>query len=152
EERQDLARVAQRALRGGAPGLRSLPRRRSRERQREILRRARGRLRAPLAWRRRGRGSAFRAGGEQAFELALELLLGAGDGVALFVEQLLDAPDDFDLAVGVHALARLALGRVQARELGLPVAQDVGLDVERLAGFADLVIELRRPFHLVLFP
>jgi hypothetical protein len=84
--------------------------------------------------------------GERAaiLDLRLQPLLGAGDRVALLVEELLDAPDDPELFLGVDALSRLALARSESFELGLPVAQDVRLDVDGAAGFADAVVELLR--------
>jgi hypothetical protein len=88
-------------------------------------------------WDGAGAGFAQGAGGE----LAFQLLLGAGDGVALVVEELLDAPDDLELFLAVDALPRAALARAQRRKLGLPVAQDVRLDAERFTGLADLVVE-----------
>src|SRR6185503_14712496 len=74
--------------------------------------------------------------------LALELLLRAGDGIALVVEQFLDPADHVELFLGVDPLTGLALARREHRELGLPIAQDVGLDIEGAAGFADLVVQL----------
>lgn len=52
--------------------------------------------------------------------------LGASDGVALFMEQALDAECHFDVAPAVEALAGAAFAGVELGELRLPEAQDVG--------------------------
>src|SRR5881628_26971 len=58
-----------------------------------------------------------------------QLLLRPGDGEAFGVEELLDAQDDVDLALGVEALPASALVRRERGELRLPIAKDVRLHV-----------------------
>jgi hypothetical protein len=77
-----------------------------------------------------------------AAEFVRELLLGAGDGVLVFVEQLLDAQDHLHVALAVGALAGAVLLRREHRELRFPVAQHVRLDARDLAHLSDLEEEL----------
>src|SRR3989338_2086800 len=85
---------------------------------------------------RRNRRSGFGDGRE---DCHLELLARAGDGETLLVEQPLDGEHGLDVLAAVDSLAVLALGGLEARELGLPVAQHVGLDLGQRRHFADLV-------------
>jgi len=71
-----------------------------------------------------------------------QLLARAGDGEALLVEQLLHQQDDVDVALAVEPLLRARLlGRHEA-ELGLPVAQHVGLHARDATHLADPVVAL----------
>ena len=58
---------------------------------------------------------------------------GPFDGEALVVEQVADAQEQLDVLPPVEPLPRTRLLRLDGVELGLPVAQDVGLDA-RTAG------------------
>ena len=73
-----------------------------------------------------------------------EDLAGAGDGVALVVEQALDAERHLDVALAVETLAGAAFVGLELRELGLPEAQDVGGDVAELGYVPDAEVELVR--------
>ena len=92
--------------------------------------------------RRRAAGGGF--GGFLGFGLGGEDLAGAGDGVALVVEQALDAEGHFDVALAVEALAGAAFVGLELGELGLPEAEDVGGDVAELGYIADTEVELVR--------
>ena len=73
-------------------------------------------------------GSSCSDASADAFLLESEIEAG-GDREALLVEQLLDAADQGEVLLAEDALSGLALARLQDGELGLPVAQHVGLDV-----------------------
>ncbi len=77
-------------------------------------------------------------------ELGFEDLTSAGDGVALVVEEALDAQCHLDVATAIEALAGAAFVRLQLRELALPKAEDVGWDVAEPGDFADAEVELVR--------
>ena len=102
-------------------------------------------------WGGLGRGGWDGSGGELGgfggffgFGLGGEGLAGAGDGVALVVEQALDAESHFDVALAVEALAGAALVGLELRELGLPETQDVGGDIAQLRYIANAEVELVR--------
>jgi hypothetical protein len=76
--------------------------------------------------------------------LGREGLAGAGDGVALVVEQALDAERHLDVALAVEALAGAAFVGLELRELGLPEAEDVGGDIAQLRYIANAEVELVR--------
>ena len=78
------------------------------------------------------------------FELCLEDLAGAGNGVALVVEEALDAQRHFDVATAIEALTGAAFVGFELRKLALPETQDVGGDVAELGDFADAEVELVR--------
>ena len=78
------------------------------------------------------------------FELTFEDLTGAGDGVALVVEETLDTEGHFDVAAAVETLAGAAFVRFELRKLALPEAEDVGGNVAELGDFADAEVELVR--------
>ena len=78
------------------------------------------------------------------FELTFEDLTGARDGVALVVEEALDAQGHFDVAAAVEALAGAAFVRLELRKFALPEAENVGRDVAELGDFADAEVELVR--------
>ena len=65
-----------------------------------------------------------------------EDLAGAGDGVALIVEQALDAEGHFYVTLAVESLTGAAFVGLQLGEFGLPETQDVGGNVAeaRLSG------------------
>jgi hypothetical protein len=93
------------------------------------------------------RRSAFDGEGELRFfllELGLEDLAGAGYGVALVIEEALDAEGHLDIAFAIEALSGAALVRLELRELALPEAQDVGGDIAESGDFADAEVELVR--------
>jgi hypothetical protein len=68
----------------------------------------------------------------------------AGDGVALVVEQGLDAEGGFYVAFTVEALASAAFVGFELGEFGLPEAEDVGGDVAEFGDVADAEVELVR--------
>jgi hypothetical protein len=78
------------------------------------------------------------------FELTFEDLAGSGDGVALVVEEALDAEGHFDVAATVETLAGAAFVGLELRELALPETEDVGGNVAELGDFADAEVELIR--------
>jgi hypothetical protein len=77
-------------------------------------------------------------------ELGLEHRARAGDGVALFLEQALDAEGHLNVAAAVEALAGATFVGAELRELALPKAQDVGGDFAEAGDFADAEVELVR--------
>jgi len=77
-------------------------------------------------------------------QLGLENLPGAGDGVALVVEEALDAQSHFNIAAAVETLAGAALVGFELRKLALPEAQDIGWNVAELGDFTDTEVKLVR--------
>ena len=77
-------------------------------------------------------------------ELGLEDLAGAGDRIALFVEEALDAEGHLDVAFAIEALSGTAFVRLELWELALPEAKDVGGDIAEFGDFADAEVELVR--------
>lgn len=71
-----------------------------------------------------------------------EDLAGAGDGVALVVQEALDAERQLHVALAVEALAGAALVGPHLGEFGFPEAEDVGFDAAQLSDFSDAEIEL----------
>ena len=69
--------------------------------------------------------------------LRFDPFLGAGDRILLFIEKFLDAQDEQNILFLIDPLAGLVLLRVQALELGLPIAQDMRLYAGQLADLAD---------------
>src|SRR5437879_6857349 len=69
--------------------------------------------------------------------ILLDFLASALDGVLLGIEQMLDQHDQLDLAPLVHPVAGAVLGGIQEAELAFPIAQHVGLEIGKLAHFAD---------------
>src|SRR6478736_2008491 len=82
--------------------------------------------------------------GLAAAALALEALAGAGNGVALLVQQTADLPDHQHIVALVIAAVAAALDRGQGFELGLPIPQHVRLDVAQLADLTNGEVALRR--------
>ena len=80
-------------------------------------------------------------------EFGLEDLAGAGDGVALVVEEGLDAEDHLDVAAAVEALAGAAFVGLELGKFALPEAEDVGGQVAEFGDFADAEVELVRDFR-----
>ena len=78
------------------------------------------------------------------FQLSLEDLTRAGDGVALAVEKALDAECHLDIAATIETLAGAAFVGFELRELALPEAQDVGRDVAEFGDFADAEVKFVR--------
>ena len=78
------------------------------------------------------------------FQFGFEDLPGAGDGVALVVEEGLDAQGHFDVAAAIEALACAAFVGLKLREFALPEAQDVGWNFAEPGDFADAEVELVR--------
>ena len=74
--------------------------------------------------------------------LALDDLAGAGDGVALIVEEGLNTEGRLDVAAAVEALAGAAFVWFELGEFALPEAEDVGGDVAETGDFADAEVEL----------
>src|SRR5882762_10072282 len=74
------------------------------------------------------------------------------DGVALFVEQLPDAPDQQHLVMLVVAPVATTLHRLELRELLLPVAQHVRLHPAEFAHFTDGEVALRGDRRELSFP
>ena len=73
---------------------------------------------------------------------SLEDLAGTGDGVALFIKQLLDAEGPLDVAFAIEALAGAAFAGLELGEFGLPESKDVGLDLEQAGDVTDAEVEL----------
>jgi hypothetical protein len=78
------------------------------------------------------------------FQLGFEDLAGAGDRVALAVEEAFDAQSHLDVAAAIETLAGTAFVRFELRELALPETKDIGWDVAELSDFADAEVELVR--------
>src|SRR5690606_26698085 len=76
--------------------------------------------------------------------LALQALAGAGNGVALFVQERADLPDHQHVMALVIAPVAAPLDRLEAGEFRLPVAQHVRLDVAQLADLTDGEVALGR--------
>jgi len=77
-------------------------------------------------------------------QLAFEDLTGAGNGVALVVEEALDAERHLDVATAIETLAGAAFVGFELGELALPEAQNVGRDLAELGDFTDAEVELVR--------
>ena len=84
------------------------------------------------------------ASGFRDARFGLQGLARAFDGVALFVQQVLNAEEQLDILAAVEAVAGAGLLRRQDGKLRLPVAQDVGLDAEQFAHLADFEVQLIR--------
>jgi hypothetical protein len=78
------------------------------------------------------------------FQLGLEDLAGAGNGVALAVEEAFDAEGHLDVATAIETLAGAPFVGLELGEFALPEAQDVGRDVAEFRNFADAEVELVR--------
>jgi hypothetical protein len=78
------------------------------------------------------------------FQLGLEDLARAGDGVALAVEETLDAECHLDVAATIETLAGATFVGFELRELALPEAQDVGWDIAEPGDFTDAEVEFVR--------
>ena len=79
-----------------------------------------------------GRGGAFDGEGELRFflaELAFDDLAGAGDGVALVVEEGLDVESCLYIAAAIEALAGSAFVGLELGKFALPEPEDVGGNV-----------------------
>lgn len=59
-------------------------------------------------------------------KFGFEDLAGAGDGIALVIEERFDAEDHFDVAATIEALAGAAFVRLELGKFTLPEAKDVG--------------------------
>jgi hypothetical protein len=77
-------------------------------------------------------------------QFTLEDLTGTGDGVALFVEEGLDAEGSFDVAAAIEALACATFVRFEVGKFAFPETEDVGRDVAETRDFADAEVELVR--------
>jgi hypothetical protein len=77
-------------------------------------------------------------------QLGFEDLPRAGNGVALVVEEALDAQSHFNIATAVETLAGASLVRFELRKFALPETQDVGGNVAEFGDFADAKVELVR--------
>lgn len=86
----------------------------------------------------------------QGFLFLLDLVLfahvlpGARDGVALFVQKLLDAHNAFDIAPPIHALACAALYRLKLRKFRFPETQYVGGQAAQARDLTDPEVQLFR--------
>jgi len=83
-------------------------------------------------------------GGVFGFGLGLEDLAGAGDGVALVVEEALDVEGHLDVALAVEALAGASLVGLELGEFSLPEAQNIGRNIAEAGYVADAEVELVR--------
>jgi hypothetical protein len=81
--------------------------------------------------------------------VSFQLFSGAGDGVALFVEELLDEQHAFDVAAAVHALTGAALVGLELREFCLPEAKYVGWELAEFGNFTDPEVDLVRDQDLI---
>src|SRR5215831_7822287 len=72
------------------------------------------------------------------------MLASAGNGVALLVQQALDAHHALDITFTIHALAGIALDRLQLRKLGFPETQNVGRKAAQARDLADAEVKLFR--------
>ena len=70
-----------------------------------------------------------------------EGLTGAGERVALGVDQALDFKHQFDIAAAIEALAGSALVGLELGKLRLPKAQDIGFDAADAGYIANLEVE-----------
>jgi hypothetical protein len=77
-------------------------------------------------------------------EFALEDLAGAGDGVALVVEEGFDAEGHFDVAAAIEALASSAFVGFKLGKFALPETEHVGGDLAEPGYLADAEVELVR--------
>jgi hypothetical protein len=77
-------------------------------------------------------------------EFAFDDLTGAGDSVALVVEEGLDMESGLNIAAAIEALAGAAFVGFELREFALPEAKDIGGNVAELRDFADAEVELVR--------
>jgi hypothetical protein len=77
-------------------------------------------------------------------QLGLEDLPRSGNGVALVVEEALDAQSHFHIATAIETLSGAALMRFELRKLALPETQDIGGNVAEPGDFADAEVELVR--------
>lgn len=77
-------------------------------------------------------------------ELLRELLARAGNGVALTMDELLDAEREFNIAAAIETLAGAALGGAKLREFFLPETQDISLYAAEARGLADAEVEFVR--------
>ena len=92
-------------------------------------------------------GGAFDGEGELRLLLAefpFDDLTGAGDGVALVVEEGLDVEGGFYVAAAIQTLAGAAFVGLELGELALPEAEDVGGNVAEFGDFSDAEVELVR--------
>jgi hypothetical protein len=71
---------------------------------------------------------------------------GAFDGEALFVEEVLDFEDEFNVLAAVEALVGTGFFGVKGGEFGLPEAEDVLFDAGETADIADAEVEAIRDF------
>jgi hypothetical protein len=77
-------------------------------------------------------------------QLGLEDLPRTGNGVALAVEEALDAQSHFNIATPIETLSSAALMGFELRKLALPEAQDVGGNIAEPSDFANAEVELVR--------
>ncbi len=68
---------------------------------------------------------------------ARKLFAGAGDRISALVQEFFDTEDVFDILLPIDAVAGLGFLWREVGELGLPEPQDVGLDADDFADFAD---------------
>jgi hypothetical protein len=71
-----------------------------------------------------------------------QLVASAGNGEALFVEQLPDLENVAHIAPAVHALPSTAFDGFELREFGFPKAQHVGRQMAEARYFSDTKVEL----------
>ena len=76
------------------------------------------------------------------FRFRTQLLPRARDGKSLFVEELLDSKNRFNVLLAIHALPGAALDRLQLREFRFPEPQHIGRQPAKIGNFADTKIKL----------
>ena len=68
-------------------------------------------------------------------------LTGAGEGVALGVDQVLDLQDQFNISAAIEPLTGSAFVGLELGKLRLPKAQDIGFEAADAGHIADLEVE-----------
>ena len=83
-------------------------------------------------------------GGVFGFGFGGEYLAGSRDGIALVIQETLDAEGHLDVALTVEALAGSTFIGLELRELSFPEAEDVGGHIAELGYIANAEVELVR--------
>ena len=77
-------------------------------------------------------------------QLGFEDLPRAWNGVALVIEEALDAQSHFNVAAAIETLAGTSFVGFELRKLAFPEAQDIGWNVAELGDFTDAEVKLVR--------